>query len=129
MNEVTQNIEQKLDEVIAHLREFKRQRLWNESSRMQSDDPSVQNRIEILRAWRRHKSLELDFAPYMIITNRTIMAIAMKNPQSLLDLERLEGIGPKKLEAYGEEILQLIATPPSTAPLELPQHIEYSPLS
>ena len=45
---------------------------------------------------------------YVVASNATIAAIAERRPSSLRELGRVPGIGPAKLERYGEEILSLV---------------------
>ena len=40
-----------------------------------------------------------------------LAAIAAMQPQSLEDLQGVSGIGAKKLEAYGEEVLRVVGAP------------------
>ena len=37
-----------------------------------------------------------------------LVGIAQRNPQTLADLHGISGIGTKKLEAYGAEVLRVI---------------------
>ena len=44
----------------------------------------------------------------MIFHDATLAAIAERVPQTLDDLQGISGIGAKKLEAYGEEVLRVV---------------------
>jgi ATP-dependent DNA helicase RecQ len=44
---------------------------------------------------------------YVIFHDATLAHIASANPQNLDDLRGISGIGVKKLEAYGQEVLQV----------------------
>jgi len=46
----------------------------------------------------------------VIFHDATLAAIAALGPSSVTDLEGISGIGQKKLEAYGEEVLRVLAT-------------------
>jgi superfamily II DNA helicase RecQ len=48
-------------------------------------------------------------APFIVLHDRTLMAIAAARPSSLVALRAVDGIGPAKLEQYGEEILAATA--------------------
>ena len=43
----------------------------------------------------------------MIFHDATLAAIAERAPQTLEDLQGISGIGAKKLEAYGAEVLRV----------------------
>jgi superfamily II DNA helicase RecQ len=44
-----------------------------------------------------------------VFPDRTMRAIAAAKPATLVALRAVDGIGPTKLEAYGEDILALVA--------------------
>jgi ATP-dependent DNA helicase RecQ len=46
--------------------------------------------------------------PYIVLHDRTLVAIAAAQPTSLVALRQVEGIGPAKLELYGDDILAVI---------------------
>jgi superfamily II DNA helicase RecQ len=45
---------------------------------------------------------------YVVAHDATLRAIAADHPQTLAALRRVKGMGPAKLESYGEEILAVI---------------------
>ena len=45
---------------------------------------------------------------YVVLSDRHLRGIAIARPASLAELRGLPGIGPTKLEAYGEEILAVL---------------------
>jgi DNA helicase II / ATP-dependent DNA helicase PcrA len=64
---------------------------------------------EALRAWRR-KRAEADGVPaYVVFNDRTLAALAERRPRSRGELLAVEGIGPAKLDRYGDELLGLLA--------------------
>jgi DNA helicase-2/ATP-dependent DNA helicase PcrA len=67
---------------------------------------------EALRAWRLARSQADDVPAYVVASNATIQAIAIKRPTTLRELLSVDGIGPTKLELYGEEILALLESLP-----------------
>lgn len=66
------------------------------------------DRFEQLRAWRRIEAERAQVPPYVIFHDATLRAIASANPTTLDELGRLSGIGPRKLESYGEAVLALL---------------------
>ncbi len=61
-----------------------------------------------LVAWRSAQARAEGKPAYVYLTNATIDDIAERDPKTLADLARCSGIGPAKLEAYGEAILGLL---------------------
>ncbi|HEV8372044.1 MAG TPA: ATP-dependent DNA helicase UvrD2, partial [Actinomycetota bacterium] len=60
---------------------------------------------EQLRAWRR-KRAEADGVPaYVVFNDRTLAALTERRPRSRGELLAVEGIGPSKLDRYGDELL------------------------
>ena len=72
-------------------------------------DASAENRYLALKAWRAEVAKEHNLPAYVIFHDATLAAIAERAPQSLDDLQGLSGIGVKKLEAYGQEVLRVMA--------------------
>jgi DNA helicase-2/ATP-dependent DNA helicase PcrA len=65
--------------------------------------------VEQLRIWRRGRSQADKIAAFIVCSDRTLRAIATAAPDSLVALLAVEGIGPTKLDLYGEEILAVVA--------------------
>ena len=68
--------------------------------------------FEALRAWRRQTASELAVPPYVIFHDATLREIAARRPASLDDLGTIQGVGVRKLEAYGEALLALLRRQP-----------------
>jgi len=70
-----------------------------------------------LREWRSHTAHAEGIPPYLILTNRQLVAVVRKRPESPTALGHIDGVGPGKVERYGAAILQrLNGSPPPTAP-------------
>ncbi|MBV2157219.1 DNA helicase RecQ [Achromobacter denitrificans] len=70
--------------------------------------PDAQARFINLKAWRSEVAKAHDLPAYVIFHDATLAAIAQRHPQSLEDLQGISGIGAKKLEAYGVEVLRVM---------------------
>ncbi|MDO8442471.1 MAG: RQC domain-containing protein, partial [Polaromonas sp.] len=68
-------------------------------------------RLARLKAWRAEVAREHNLPAFVIFHDATLRAIAERAPQGLADLEGISGIGVKKLEAYGSEVLRVCAAP------------------
>jgi len=62
-----------------------------------------------LKAWRAEVARAHNLPAYVIFHDATLAEIARRRPQSLADLQGISGIGAKKLEAYGAEVLRVLA--------------------
>ena len=71
-------------------------------------DDAAQIRFAALKAWRGEVAREHNLPAYVIFHDATLAAIAERVPQTLDDLQGISGIGAKKLEAYGEEVLRVV---------------------
>ena len=67
-----------------------------------------QQRFAALKAWRSEVAKSHNLPAYVIFHDATLAAIAALAPQTLRDLEGVSGIGAKKLDAYGEEVLRVV---------------------
>ena len=71
--------------------------------------PDAQVRFINLKAWRAEVAKSHNLPAYVIFHDATLAAIAELNPQSLQDLQGVSGMGTKKLDAYGAEVLRVVA--------------------
>jgi ATP-dependent DNA helicase RecQ len=62
-----------------------------------------------LKNWRAEVARAHNLPAYVIFHDATLAEIARRRPQSLEDLQGISGIGAKKLEAYGAEVLRVVA--------------------
>ena len=67
-------------------------------------------RLASLKAWRAEVAREHNLPAFVIFHDATLRAIAERAPQSLGDLDGISGIGAKKLQAYGAEVLRVCGT-------------------
>jgi ATP-dependent DNA helicase RecQ len=73
-------------------------------------------RLARLKAWRAEVAREHNLPAFVIFHDATLRTIAGQAPQSLHDLEGISGIGTKKLQAYGAEVLRVCAPTFGPAP-------------
>ncbi len=64
--------------------------------------------FELLRAWRKQQAQEDKIAPYMVLTQASLIEISNKKPRTLHELMLIRGIGKQKLQRYGESILEIV---------------------
>jgi superfamily II DNA helicase RecQ len=70
--------------------------------------------IDALRAWRLDQARARAVAPFVILHDRALIAIATLLPRSVDELRAVPGIGPGKLAVYGDAILAVVAAAIST---------------
>lgn len=75
------------------------------SAQLVSSDSVVQFRIDVLKIWRKERAKKLEVPAYQVISNRTLLELAERAPATHEELLEIYGIGEKKREAYGSEIL------------------------
>ncbi len=66
-------------------------------------------RYAALKAWRADVAREHNLPAYVIFHDATLAAIAKRAPQTLEDLQGISGMGAKKLEAYAQDVLRVVA--------------------
>ena len=64
--------------------------------------------FEALRAFRLAEARRQQVPPYVIASDRSLRDIALLQPDSMGTLELAHGIGPAKMERYGERILAIV---------------------
>ncbi len=72
-------------------------------------DQDAQVRFINLKAWRAEVAREHGLPAYLIFHDATLAAIAQQCPRTLGELHGISGMGAKKLEAYGAEVLRVCA--------------------
>lgn len=66
-------------------------------------------RYSALKAWRAEVAQQHNLPAYVIFHDATLAAIAQRAPRSIDDLQGISGIGAKKLEAYADDVLKVVA--------------------
>jgi len=72
------------------------------------DTPGAERARQLLREWRRQRATADAKPAFTIFADTTLEAIATVLPASLDELGAVKGIGPAKLERFGDEILALV---------------------
>jgi DNA helicase-2/ATP-dependent DNA helicase PcrA len=64
--------------------------------------------VAALRTWRAEESARIGKPAYVVFDNKTIAAIAAARPASVGELAEVSGVGPAKLERWGEAVLDVV---------------------
>ena len=73
-------------------------------------------RLIRLKVWRAGVAREHNLPAFVIFHDATLRAIAEQAPQHMHDLEGISGMGVKKLQAYGAEVLRVCTAGELAAP-------------
>ena len=65
--------------------------------------------LDALKAWRAEVAREHNLPAFVIFHDATLRAIAERQPRTEADLEGISGIGQKKREAYGKDVLRVVS--------------------
>ena len=68
-------------------------------------DPAL---AEYLREWRRNMARENKMPAYIILHDSTLEELCRRRPANFAELKQVPGIGEKKADVYGAEILQAL---------------------
>ena len=71
--------------------------------------PDNHSLFERLRAWRADAARSHGVPAYVIFHDATLAEIARTRPASLDALRGISGVGARKLDAYGADIVGLVA--------------------
>jgi len=69
--------------------------------------------VDALKAWRKQRAASDHVPAYIVLSDAHLEGIADRRPDSLADLALCPGIGPTKLERYGDEIVAVITDAPA----------------
>jgi ATP-dependent DNA helicase UvrD/PcrA len=70
------------------------------------DDPTY----VALKEWRLKRSKADEIPAYVVFHNSTLAEIASRRPTTIAELASVPGVGPAKLERYGRDLLEALAS-------------------
>jgi ATP-dependent DNA helicase RecQ len=80
-------------------------------ARADSSNPDL---LAVLRAWRSEVAKQRKVPAYVVLHDATLDGIVAAHPTTLSQLRDIPGIGDKKLEHYGPDILALVNAAPGS---------------
>ena len=101
-------VQVQLRETVAAARSRSTKRSAQPNAAAANLGPDAQARFINLKAWRSEVAKSHNLPAYVIFQDATLAAIAEQCPDSLQALGGISGIGSKKLDAYGAEVLRVI---------------------
>jgi len=78
------------------------------SSRNDLQDETSDALFEALRTWRRKEADARNLPPYCVVSDKSLLEIALRKPTDDNELLQVNGIGPSKIEQYGQAILDVL---------------------
>lgn len=103
-SEVTEPLSEATKLEVFHLLQKFDPALRRRSSPYEGPNPELAQKLIL---WRRDKSRALGISAYIILTQKTLYAIADAAPQTEGELLAIPGFGPVLFERYGLDILKL----------------------
>jgi ATP-dependent DNA helicase RecQ len=84
-----------------------------------------------LKGWRAAEAKRRGVPAYVVFHDTTLAALAAERPRDCGGLRAVKGVGPAKIEAYGETLLRLLGTadpaPPDPPPARRPLRADRAP--
>lgn len=78
----------------------------------------------ILKQWRNSKADELNVSDYLVVPFKTLKQISEVQPSNKTELKRIKGLGKKKFEQFGSEILEIVREYRADKGLEISAEID-----
>jgi superfamily II DNA helicase RecQ len=71
--------------------------------------PAVEARFERLRTLRLELARKHQWPAYCVLQDATLLEIARSRPRTMRELLEIKGMGPKRAERFGKELLAELA--------------------
>ena len=91
---------------VTHARESPNRALEEARFEMNPTVPVNEELREFLREWRRNTARQKMTAAFVVMHDATLDALCQARPKTAAELRRISGMGEKKCEMYGGEILE-----------------------
>lgn len=95
------------DEILAAVARGKKHRVGSPPP-YRPPPPEVSDLYTALHHWRKERALQRGVESDVIISKQALWTLAQRVPESLSEMQDIQGLGPWRLRTYGEEILRVI---------------------
>ncbi len=99
-------------EEAAEIKTSRSTRLRSQASAMNSEEQPLSEQQELmegrLRAWRKAEAAKTGKPAFIVFGDKTLRALAVAAPSTLLGMREVAGVGPDKLERYGADVLAVL---------------------
>ena len=65
-------------------------------------------RMDLLKTWRKEYAKEQDMPAFLVFSDKTLRDLADKAPHNARGLKDIHGLGEKKIELFGDKLIQLL---------------------
>jgi len=96
------------ERAMASLEEMPKKRSSKTEKLPVSKDIANAGLYELLKEWRNVRAQELGMPYFMVLPLKTMRALSNQVPSNMDELKRVHGFGRKKIEQFGEELLELL---------------------
>ncbi|MDS0526882.1 DNA helicase RecQ [Clostridium sp. SHJSY1] len=77
--------------------------------RVKEEDTAINKELfNVIKTWRRDRANKDGIKPYIIFSDATLIEIVNKLPKNKDELFEIRGVGEKKVQRYGDELLKII---------------------
>ena len=106
----TEAVTRKMPFAPASSPSFYTPKLSSDKARVRDSRPAEADPMlaEYLREWRRNMARENNVPAYIILHDSTLEELCRQRPTNFVQLKQIPGIGEKKADGYGAEILQAL---------------------
>ena len=84
---------------------YQTQKATSEPIILESENKMV---FEKLKEWRKSIAFRKNIPPYCVFHDSVLVSITNKRPQNKKELKEIKGMGIKRMESYGEDILKIL---------------------
>lgn len=71
-------------------------------------DLELDDLYQKLKTWRKNQADSEKLPAFCVFLNSVLQEIVKKRPKTIIDLGKIKGLGVKKIEKYGEDILKIV---------------------
>jgi len=110
------DLELEIERLKKELEKVKREKNSSNSTKKKYEGPTNENGLintnlaKELKEWRLKKSKEMGVSAFIVLYNTHLNSIAYFKPSTIEQLGFIEGMGEKKINSFGEEIINIVKT-------------------
>ncbi len=95
-------------QVLAAIERSDKERLPAPPTRQPAAEPEIVECYTLLREWRKQRAQERGVESDVIVSREALWTLAHRHPTTLEAMADIQGIGPWRLAAYGEALLEVL---------------------
>jgi ribonuclease D len=95
-------------QVLKAIERSNRNTLPDPPARQPSADPDIVECYSLLREWRKQRAQERGVESDVIVSRDALWTLAHRGPKTVEEMRDIAGLGPWRLEAYGQDLLEVL---------------------